>query len=525
MVKDAVVLTKDTYGDKVVRLTDGRIAKFFRLKRILSSALLWPYAKRFVRGAEILKKYNIPTVTGTELYKVTSIKRDVVVYQPLEGESLRDLIKGTKNAHELISNFASFFAGLHDKGIYFRAIHFNNVFITEKNEFGLIDISDLYYSSLPFMISKRVRNFKPFFHYDEDRKSIEKFSIEKFLDVYIKNSKIKSNYKQRKLKKAVLRLYGDYMNKAKTSTCPLCGAKGPFSHQGRDLLYDKKELYTYMQCTRCSAEYQHPMPDSETINRFYPDVYYEEITKPKKYSKIKQSVLRAKYNYSHIQVPLLYKIIAPTIAFFSYKSSIPFIPDSRGLDIGCGNGRFISSMNKLGWRFEGVEFSSVAVDICHKAGLKVFKGELKAADFQNNSFDVVSARHLIEHIPDPDDLFKEISRLLKPKGHLVLRTPNSQALGRKWFGLNWFPDDIPRHLILFNSENLNMLARKYNMYPVKTTTFSSPRAILNSIDYLTGNKKKPSNKRKVRRLFAKFFVALATLMNRGEELFAVYEKK
>ena len=313
--------------------------------------------------------------------------------------------------------------------------------------------------------------------------------------------------------------------KTSSSQCPLCGATGLFSHKGRDLLYDKIEQYTYMKCTRCSAEYQHPMPDSETINTFYPDVYYEEITRKKKYSLVKQSVLKYKYNYTHIQVPLFFKIVAPIISLFSYKSSIPFVPNSRGLDIGCGNGKFMSSMNKLGWKFEGVEFSSVAVDICHKAGLQVFHGELKAASFENNSFDLVSARHLIEHIPNPEVLFKEISRILKPKGQLVIRTPSSRALGRKWFGLNWFPDDIPRHLILFNLKNLNMLANKHNMYPVDTKTFASPRAILNSIDYLTGNKKKPSNKRKLRRFFAKFFVSIATLMNKGEELFVIYEKK
>ncbi|MCK5096929.1 MAG: class I SAM-dependent methyltransferase, partial [Desulfobacteraceae bacterium] len=258
-----------------------------------------------------------------------------------------------------------------------------------------------------------------------------------------------------------------------TSTCPICGATGLFSHKGRDILYDKKELYTYMKCTRCSAEYQHPMPDLETISTFYPDVYYEEITRTKKYSLIKQSVLKYKYNYSHIKVPFFLKLIAPIISLFYYKSSIPFVPNSRGLDIGCSNGQYISSMNTLGWQFEGVEFNSVAVDLCHKIGLKVFHGELKAAKFEDNSFDIISARHLIEHIPDPDDLLKEISRILKPKGRLIIITPNTLALGRKWFGLNWFPDERPRHLILFNSKNLNMLADKHNLSAVKTRTVAT----------------------------------------------------
>ena len=207
MIKDAEVLTKDLYGDKVIRLKDGRIAKLFRLKRILSSALLWPYAKRFVRGAKILKKYNIPTVSVTDLFKIPSIKRDMVVYQPLKGESLRDLIKQNNNTPELISDFASFFASLHDKGIYFRAIHFNNVFITEKGEFGLIDISDLYYSFFPLTISKRVRNFKPIFHYQKDRQALESVSLDNFLDIYLKSSKIKSKKKSIIFKKNVLKLY------------------------------------------------------------------------------------------------------------------------------------------------------------------------------------------------------------------------------------------------------------------------------------------------------------------------------
>ncbi len=84
---------------------------------------------------------------------------------------------------------------------------------------------------------------------------------------------------------------------------------------------------------------------------------------------------------------------------------------------------------------------------------------------------------------------------------------------------------MPRHLILFNLKNLSMLASKHNMFAVKTKTFSTPRAVLHSIDYLIGNRKKPSNKSKLRRFFAKFFVAMATLLNRGEELFVIYEKK
>ncbi len=131
----------------------------------------------------------------------------MVVYQPLEGESLRNIIKKIDDPSQIISDFASFFASLHDRGIYFRAIHFNNVFITPKGEFGLIDMSDLYYSFLPLTISKRVRNFKPIFHYIDDRKALESISLDKFIDIYYKNSNLKSERKYEKLKQNVLKLF------------------------------------------------------------------------------------------------------------------------------------------------------------------------------------------------------------------------------------------------------------------------------------------------------------------------------
>ncbi len=308
------------------------------------------------------------------------------------------------------------------------------------------------------------------------------------------------------------------------SKCPLCNSEGVFSHEGKDLLHGTQGSHTYMKCMNCEAVYHHPMPDSKTIGSYYPNVYYQEINNRRKHSKLKKGVLKYKYNYKHLEIPLLYKLLAPVASLFRYKSSIPFKPDYKCLDIGCGNGRFIHSMNSLGWKFEGVEFSPVAVKICHKAGLSVFEGELKDAGFPDNSFDIISARHLIEHIPDPKSLFKEISRILKPGGDFIIRTPNSKAFGRNWFGVNWFSDDIPRHLILFNSKNLTMLASKYEMHPQKIKTFSSPKSILNSIDYLTGNTQKPSRKKKMYKLLGRIFATFSTLINRGDELFIIFQK-
>jgi len=310
------------------------------------------------------------------------------------------------------------------------------------------------------------------------------------------------------------------------SKCPLCNSYGTLSYQGRDFLFNKPETYQYMQCNRCAAVFQEPMPTHDEIVRYYPYDYnvYANIPPFKHHSNTKLGVLSYKYNYTHLDVPGLFRLISPVISFLRYRDAIKFIPNGKGLDIGCGNGKFIRDMNSLGWQFEGVEFNPIAVDICRKAGLKVFHGALHTAAFKDNSFDLISARHVIEHIPDPVNFMNEITRILKSGGRLVIKTPNSLALGRRRFSIYWFANDVPRHLVLLCPANLNMLAKRFGLRQIAVKTFSKPKIILNSLDYLTGNRGKPYNKRKIYRILARLYVLLAFMSRRGDEVFAIYEK-
>lgn len=61
MIEGAKILEADSYGAKVYLLQDGNIVKLFRRKRLLSSALLRPYSKRFIDNAAQLEKLGIPT--------------------------------------------------------------------------------------------------------------------------------------------------------------------------------------------------------------------------------------------------------------------------------------------------------------------------------------------------------------------------------------------------------------------------------------------------------------------------------
>lgn len=93
-------------------------------------------------------------------------------------------------------------------------------------------------------------------------------------------------------------------------------------------------------------------------------------------------------------------------------------------------------------------------------GLTVHLGRLGDLRFPESSFDAVTMKHVIEHVHDPVGLVRECLRLLKPRGRLVLVTPNVNGLGHRWFGENWRGLEPPRHLHLFTPWALGICASR-----------------------------------------------------------------
>ena len=193
-------------------------------------------------------------------------------------------------------------------------------------------------------------------------------------------------------------------------------------------------------------------------------------------------------------------------------------------DVGCGGGKYLVAMQGLAWQPYGVEFNAQAVKACREAGLDVFQGELSEAGFTDDSFDLVTARHVIEHMPQPTDFVRELYRVVKPGGMMVLKTPNSQALGRGWFGDDWFANEVPRHLVLFSPANLKQLAENTGFIQTVSETFTTPKIVLNSWDYRQQNPPESSKRKKLPRLIARLYVMAAAASGRGDELFAIFRK-
>ena len=168
----AEVIEADAHGDKVLLLSDGTYLKLFRRKRLISTALIFPYAQRFAQNATKLARFNIPSVSIIELHQIPSVQRTAVHYNPLAGTTLRNLPNGINEA--LADKLGTFIRDLHEKGIYFRSLHLGNIILTPENQLGLIDVSDMKFFYRPLPLKLRLRNFQHSARYPNDQKTLKR---------------------------------------------------------------------------------------------------------------------------------------------------------------------------------------------------------------------------------------------------------------------------------------------------------------------------------------------------------------
>ena len=165
----ADVTAADEYGDKVLLLKDGTYLKLFRVKRLFTSARLFPYWRRFEKNSEALHSLGVPTLKVIESIRLPELDRTAVHYEPLSGSILREVPDFDSR---LVARLGVFIKGLHDKGVYLRSMHLGNVVLTPKGELGLIDIADMKVYRGSLRKGLRLRNLHHLWRYEQDRRAI-----------------------------------------------------------------------------------------------------------------------------------------------------------------------------------------------------------------------------------------------------------------------------------------------------------------------------------------------------------------
>lgn len=272
--------------------------------------------------------------------------------------------------------------------------------------------------------------------------------------------------------------------------CPVCGDNREtlvYSDLCDRVFHCAPGKWNLYECNVCGTAYLNPRPTPSTIGLAYREycthspiagIDYAKAS-PWRRFRIAQRNAYLNANYGYRLKPEVWQPLFLSAArrrrFDSFTGYLHF-PGSGAhlLDIGCGNGSFLSQMRALGWEVAGVEPDPQSAAHARAAGLDVRDGLLQQHSWPDNHFDAVTMNHVIEHLHDPVDTLRRSWRLLKPGGLVRVITPNFGSWGRLYYGSDWVPLDPPRHLILFTERSLRQAMERCG-FSVSRPTHTSLR--------------------------------------------------
>lgn len=137
------------------------------------------------------------------------------------------------------------------------------------------------------------------------------------------------------------------------------------------------------------------------------------------------------------------------------------------LDYGCGSGFLVGKMQEGGLNAYGVDISQEAIQMGVSRGVKNLYalGSIKS-DFDDNYFDMILAMDVVEHIEKDTEVIKELKRLLKPEGHLVIMVPAYQWM----WGVQ---DEVAHHFRRYSMSSISKLAKSAGLNIVRKSYFNT----------------------------------------------------
>ena len=142
------------------------------------------------------------------------------------------------------------------------------------------------------------------------------------------------------------------------------------------------------------------------------------------------------------------------------------------LDVGCGHGWLLSSLN-FKWNKFGLDVSSFALKSASKYS-KTFLGDIN--NIKEKNFDYITILHVIEHIFEPSKFIKKVHKILKKKGTLVIETPNFDSAAARRYGNNFRLLKDKTHVSLFSEDSLIRFLRdnKFKIFKIEYPFFETP---------------------------------------------------
>lgn len=238
--------------------------------------------------------------------------------------------------------------------------------------------------------------------------------------------------------------------------CPTCSAAVARPYM---LAYDinwrtSPEPFSLVRCAGCGTVYLMPAPEESELDKYYPPRYYTRASGAVAVTDAVRQGMETGFRYR--------------------LRTLSSLRPAGGtmLDIGCGDGHFISFLRRHNWDAWGAEMSGAACSYAvEKLGLppdRVICGDILKASLPEGHFDLITMYDVLEHLPDPRAVIGACEKLLKPGGRLFIQVPNLDSLGRRLMGPFWIHIDVPRHISHYTARTLRLLFRGWD--DVRTAT-------------------------------------------------------
>ena len=215
-------------------------------------------------------------------------------------------------------------------------------------------------------------------------------------------------------------------------------------------LYATENGFRYVKCKNCGLVYLNPRPkDVEVISSHEYGVH------------IGNKVINVTGRYKKSKIKRYLSIIGD---FYTKEELI----DKKWLDIGCGFGEFIETLNKVANNniyVKGSELNKIKINFCKERGLDVEKIDMKN---HNEKYDVISLLNIFSHLPNPIQYFESLKKNLRTRGELFIETGNISNMPAKYFPRPFY---APDHLSFANKEIVEDILKRIGFEIVKTKLY------------------------------------------------------
>ncbi len=230
-----------------------------------------------------------------------------------------------------------------------------------------------------------------------------------------------------------------------------------------------KEEFRLLRDESIDLVFTYPQPSEDKLGSYYESEDYISHT------DAKRSFFEKAYHF------------IKGIALQKKVSLINELQPNKGilLDIGAGTGDFLSVAKENGWQAMGIEPSDKARNIALSKNAHFIEN---TSQLEDHTVDVVTMWHVLEHVPDVSKQIKELKRLLKPNGTIVIAVPNFNSYDAKHYGKFWAAYDVPRHLWHFSRLSIAKLFEREKLQLIETRPmlFDAFYVALLSEKYKTG---------------------------------------